>query len=77
MENFLKYILENIVEHKDKIHIERVEDRIGEILLKVEIEDSDKGVVIGKNGKNIQALKNLLNIIARKEGKKVFIKIQD
>ncbi len=77
MEELLKYIIENIVDHKDEVKIERIDESAESVLFKVYLNTEDKGLVIGKQGRNIMSIKNLLNILARKEGKKIFIKIED
>ncbi|MCA9383690.1 KH domain-containing protein, partial [Candidatus Dojkabacteria bacterium] len=48
-----------------------------EIVLKVTIPKEKRGRVIGKNGTNIKAIRNIIGIIARRENKKVYIKIID
>ncbi|HEX9804072.1 MAG TPA: KH domain-containing protein [Candidatus Dojkabacteria bacterium] len=77
MDNLLKFILENIVKNPESIEIESVEQSGDEILYKVTLAQDDKGIVIGKGGKNIQSIRNLLNIAARNQNKRIFIKIED
>ena len=76
MKQLLTYILANIVEDPDTISIE--EEMNGEeVVLKVSIPEEERGRVIGKNGTNIKAIRNIIGIIARSENKKVYIKIID
>ena len=76
MKQLLTYILANIVEDPDTISIE--EEMNGEeVVLKVSIPEEERGRVIGKNGTNIKAIRNIIGIIARRENKKVYIKIID
>ena len=51
MEEILKTILENLVDKKDQVQVTRVDDEKG-VLLKVKVDSSDMGKVIGKQGKN-------------------------
>lgn len=76
MKQLLTYILANIVEDPETISIE--EEMNGEeVVLKVSIPEEERGRVIGKNGTNIKAIRNIIGIIARRENKKVYIKIID
>ena len=76
MEALLKLILENIVTDKDSLKIEEV-NQDGYIVYELELSDEDKGLVIGSKGKNIKAIRNILSIIAKREGQRVNISIKD
>jgi predicted RNA-binding protein YlqC (UPF0109 family) len=77
MKELLQYILSKIVADPDTIVITEETNELGEDVLNVNIPEGDRGIVIGKGGKNIQAIRNIVSIIAKREGKKVRIKILD
>ena len=77
MKELLQYILSKIVADPDTIIISEEENELGESILNVSIPEGDRGIVIGKGGKNIQSIRNIVSIIAKREGKKVRIKILD
>ncbi len=60
--DFLKYILENIVEDKEALSIDARKDDLG-ILLTVKVGENDMGKLIGKSGQTIKALRTLLRIV--------------
>ena len=72
MEEILKTILENLVDKKDQVQVTRVDDEKG-VLLKVKVDSSDMGKVIGKQGKNAKAIRTIMKSITSKEHKKVGI----
>ncbi len=76
MVEFIKFLLENIVEHPEEITVEETTDDIGNVLL-IKANDKDKALIIGKNGRNIKAIRSLASIISKREGKRIFIKIAD
>jgi predicted RNA-binding protein YlqC (UPF0109 family) len=76
MEEFIKYVLSKIVSNPDQVQIEREESN-GEIYFFLILPEEDRGVVIGKEGKNIKSIRNLISILAKKENKRVYIKIRD
>ena len=42
-----------------------------------ELSEEDKPLVIGKGGRNIRAIRQITSILARKEDKRIYIKIAD
>ena len=77
MKELLQYILSKIVADPETIVITEEVNEFQENVLNVAIPEEERGIVIGKGGKNIQAIRNIISIIAKREGKKVRIKILD
>lgn len=61
MDELLRYLIEKIVEHKEDIHLESIEQN-GEVIFTIRLNEDDYGRLIGKKGKTINALRHLLNI---------------
>lgn len=77
MKELLHYILSKIIADPETIVITEEVNEFQETVLNVSIPEEERGIVIGKGGKNIQAIRNIISIIAKREGKKVRIKILD
>lgn len=73
---FLKFVVENLVENKEDISIEKTEDELG-VLLTLKVNKNDMGVVIWKNWNIVISIRNLLKIVWNKLGKKVNLKVLD
>lgn len=75
MKDFLKYLVALLVDHPDELAIE--ERPFGETVTQYIITSNpeDTGKIIGKEGKIIQALRNVCKILAVKEGKQIRIEI--
>lgn len=73
---FLKFVVENLVENKEDISIEKTEDELG-ILLTLKVNKNDMWVVIWKNWNIVISIRNLLKIVWNKLGKKVNLKVLD
>ncbi len=72
MQDLLNYILKNILGEKSKFKI--IEEDDGSIVkLTVQTADDEGGMVIGKGGKVIKAIRNLLRIKATLEKKKIIL----
>lgn len=72
MRDLLSYILDKIIDAKLEVSEEK-ED--GVILLKIKAPSEYIGRIIGKNGKTINAIKNVLKIKAVKEGTRLDIEV--
>ncbi|MGE5041614.1 MAG: KH domain-containing protein [Candidatus Levyibacteriota bacterium] len=74
MQDLLQYMLEAIVEGEFSI---TEEENDGFVVYKVSAPSDQIGRIIGKNGKTINALKNILKVKAVKENLKVDIQIAE
>lgn len=74
MIKLLEYIIREIIGDAASLSIKETESDEG-ITYEVTIPEEVSGKVIGKGGQNIKAIRDVVNIIARKEGKRIFIKV--
>ncbi len=74
MQELLTYMLKNMIKGPVEITEENQE---GFIVYKVSVPQDQIGMVIGKGGKTINALKNILKIRAIKEDVRIDIQIQE
>lgn len=72
----LEHIIKVLVENPDEIEI-RQEEEGTVVNLYVKANPSDYGSIIGKRGKMINNIKNLLKVKAVKDGVKININIED
>ena len=75
MEELLRFIVESLVDEKDKIDIQKQEEE-NAVVFEVSVADSDIGKIIGKNGKVAQAIRAILHSAGHKDNKKVIFKIK-
>ncbi len=71
---FLKYLVENLVEHSDEISIEKRDDELG-TLLTLQVHSDDMGIIIGKKWSTINALRSILRLHGMKIWKKLTLKV--
>ena len=71
---FLKYLVENLVEHTEEISIEKRDDELW-TLLTLQVHSDDMGIIIGKKGSTINALRSILRLHGMKIGKKLTLKV--
>lgn len=75
MKDFLTFLITNIVDQPEKITIEEKDEENNTIVYLIDVAEEDRGKIIGKEGKVIQALRNLVNIKAQKENKRAFLQL--
>jgi uncharacterized protein len=74
MQQLVSYIVKEMVEFPDQVEITMSDDAgISQMVLKVA--ESDKGKVIGKQGKVIKAIRALVSAACEKKGSKVHLEI--
>lgn len=76
MKDILKLVIENLVENKEDISIEEIEENKVTIF-KVKVNQDEMGKVIGKQGKIAHSIRTLMKSIGAKEQKKVDVEFVD
>lgn len=71
---FLQFIVENIVTHKEDIKIESKDDELW-TLLTLQVHADDMGIIIGKKGATVNSLRSILRLLGMKTGKKINLKV--
>jgi len=74
VEEFLRYVITQLVEFPDEVIITSVEEE-NHVVLRVAMRQTDLGRIIGRGGHTIQALRSLLQAAAEKRGCQVTLQI--
>lgn len=74
MEEFVAYIVKNLVDHPEKVKINEVGGS-HTLIIELSVEKSDIGKIIGKKGKTINAIRTLLMSVASRNGLRVNLEI--
>ncbi|MGI6484508.1 MAG: KH domain-containing protein [Candidatus Dojkabacteria bacterium] len=79
MKELLEYIVKSIVNVPDAVEIEEKEsvDFPGLTILTINVAEDDKGVVIGRKGRTINAIRDLITINAIRTNRRVKVLIKD
>lgn len=76
MKKLLEYIVSGIVSNPKSVLVEEREEN-GMMILSFSVDPLDMGKVIGKGGKIIKSIRNVVRILAIKEGKRVNVELQE
>jgi len=74
--DFLQFIIENLVENKSEIVIERNEDELG-VLLTLKVNKDDMWVIIWKWWNTINSIRTLLRLFWMRVSKRINLKVLD
>jgi predicted RNA-binding protein YlqC (UPF0109 family) len=73
MKHFLDYVVRSLVDNPDDVQISEVAGK-GETVFRVSLHTADIGLVIGKGGRTISAIRSLINA-ANKSGDRLAVEI--
>lgn len=75
MEELIKFIVESLVEKKEEVKINKIEEE-NVVIIEARVAPEDNGKIIGKNGKVAQAIRSILHSASFKQPKKYIFKIK-
>jgi len=75
LKEFVEFIVKNVVDHPESVKVEEIilNDHTIEFKLKVDI--SDLGKVIGKQGRNVNAMRTIITAVGAKGGNRIILQI--
>lgn len=74
MKEFLEYVVYRLIQHPEQARIYDSSDDSA-IRFRLELESEDVGLVVGRGGHTISAIRNLLSAAVSKKGKRVHIEV--
>ncbi len=75
MKQFIEFIIRQLVDEPDQVIVEEVNNDKNTVEIKIEVSQSDIGKVVGKRGKNINALRTILTAVGAKNKKRTSIQL--
>ncbi len=74
MKELIEYIAKTIADHPDEIVATETEEE-DRVVIRLEVAQDDKGKIIGRQGRVVQAMRTLLRVAAVKNGTRVTLEI--
>jgi len=75
MKELIEYIAKSITDNPDAVKVTETTDEEGRVVIRLEVAQEDKGKVIGRQGRVVQAMRTLLRVAAVKKGTRVNLEI--
>jgi predicted RNA-binding protein YlqC (UPF0109 family) len=73
-QNLLEEILRSIVNYPAEVQVTRHVDEMG-VLLSVRLGEGDAGIVIGKDGRAIKAIRAIMSLVGRKSKARLSVRL--
>lgn len=77
MKELLEYLARELATNPKKVKVAETTEDDGTIHLTLSTAPEDMGMIIGKGGKNIMAIRSLVKTAAAKAGKRVFLELEE
>jgi len=74
--DFIEYVVKMLVDNPDDVKVERKIDEMG-VLITLDVNPQDMGMVIGREGMTAKALRTLLRVIGARNNARVNLKINE
>lgn len=69
----VEFIAKSVAEKPDEVRVNSYDRGRGAVAVKIRMAESDVGRLIGKSGRNIEALRTLVRVASLREHRKVFV----
>ena len=74
MEELVRYIAENLVDHPEEVTV-ATKEADGEVVIELSVAQSDMGKVIGRQGRIAKAIRTVVKAASVKEDRKYMVEI--
>lgn len=73
----LEYLVKNLVTNPDKVVVSEEPKEDSKLVLHLSVDSSDMGRIIGKEGRIIRAIREIINSYGMKNSKKVLVDVEE
>ena len=75
--DLLEYLVKNLVTNPDKVVVREEQKEDSKLMLHLSVDSSDMGRIIGKEGRIIRAIRQIINSYGMKNSKKVLVNVEE
>jgi predicted RNA-binding protein YlqC (UPF0109 family) len=73
----LEFIARALVDSPDEVKVERIVRDDGTVVLELNVAESDRGKVIGRQGRTIKAIRNIMRACGSVDGERLLVEVVD
>lgn len=77
MTELLTFLVRALVDEPDKVAVESFEEDDGTIVLELRVAPDDVGKIIGRGGRTVGAIRNVIRACSVKENRRVLVDVLD
>ena len=71
------YLVRQLVNEPDAVRLEEAEGEEGELVLRLHVAEGDRGLVIGRRGRMVQALRTIARAAGARQERRVLLEIAE
>ena len=75
--DLLEYLVKNLVTNPDKVVVREEQKEDSKLMLHLSVDSSDMGRIIGKEGRIIRAIREIINSYGMKNSKKLLVNVEE
>ena len=75
--DLLEYLVKNLVTNPDTVVVREEQKEDSKLMLHLSVDSSDMGRIIGKEGRIIRAIREIINSYGMKNSKKVLVNVEE
>ena len=75
--DLLEYLVKNLVTNPDKVVVREEQKEDSKLMLHLSVDSSVMGRIIGKEGRIIRAIREIINSYGMKNSKKVLVNVEE
>ena len=75
MKELIEYIAKSLASSPEEVKVTEISEEEGQVILRLEVAEDDKGKIIGRQGRVAQAMRVLLRVRAVKEDVRASLEI--
>lgn len=75
--DLLEYLVKNLVTNPGKVVVREEQKEDSKLMLHLSVDSSDMGRIIGKEGRIIRAIREIINSYGMKNSKKVLVNVEE
>lgn len=76
MKDLVEYIVKQIVNNSDQVVVDEIQEE-GQVRLILTVDDADMGIVIGKSGQTIKAIRKILSIRGIADQTRIYLELKE
>jgi uncharacterized protein len=77
VEELLAYLARALVDEPEAVEVDSFEEDDGTLVLELRVAEGDAGKVIGRGGRTVAALRNVMKACSVKQGRRVLVDVVD
>ena len=77
VQDLVLYLARQLVDEPDAVRVEETEGKDGDLFIRLHVAEADRGQVIGRGGRMVQALRTIARAAGAHDDRRIMLEIAD